>query len=122
MEEDGKEEQPRHIISKTAEEISCIRTAMKGDGVLRKLSEAQLNALINEFDELKVRVSTAIYTNLILSPTMVVPVSTYCISRQEGYPSKVAPNTTIVQEGSLNYTDRNKLRRFIYAKIHCDSF
>ena len=58
MEEDGKEEQPRHIISKTAEEISCIRTAMKGDGVLRKLSEAQLNALINEFDELKVRVST----------------------------------------------------------------
>ena len=29
---------------------------MKGDGVLRKLSEAQLNALINEFDELKVRV------------------------------------------------------------------
>jgi len=71
LEEDGKEEQPRHIISKTAEEISCIRTAMKGDGVLRKLSEAQLNALINEFDELK-----------------------------------VAPNTTIVQEGSLNYTDR----------------
>ena len=59
MEEDGKEEQPRHIISKTAEEISCIRTAMKGDGVLRKLSEAQLNALINEFDELKVRVSTS---------------------------------------------------------------
>ena len=32
---------------------------MKGDGVLRKLSEAQLNALINEFDELKVRVSTS---------------------------------------------------------------
>ena len=60
MEEDGKEEQPRHIISKTAEEISCIRTAMKGDGVLRKLSEAQLNALINEFDELKVRVTTLI--------------------------------------------------------------
>ena len=59
LEEDGKEEQPRHIISKTAEEISCIRTAMKGDGVLRKLSEAQLNALINEFDELKVRVSTS---------------------------------------------------------------
>ena len=51
MEEDGKEEKPRHIISKTAEEISCIRTAMKGDGVLRKLSEAQLNALINEFED-----------------------------------------------------------------------
>ena len=33
---------------------------MKGDGVLRKLSEAQLNALINEFDELKVRVTTLI--------------------------------------------------------------
>ena len=32
---------------------------MKGDGVLRKLSEAQLNALINEFDELKVRVFTS---------------------------------------------------------------
>ena len=31
-------------------------------------------------------------------------------SDQEGHPSKVAPNTTIVQEGSLNYTDRNKLR------------
>ena len=29
---------------------------------------------------------------------------------QEGHPSKVAPNTTIVQEGSLNHTDRNKLR------------
>ena len=77
---------------------------MKGDGVLRKLSEAQLNALINEFDELKVRVSTSkLLENWLLKKWGQG-------SDQEGHPSKVAPNTTIVQEGSLNYTDRNKLR------------
>lgn len=38
--EDNEEsERPRHIISKSPDEIACIRAAMKGDGVLRKLSE-----------------------------------------------------------------------------------
>ena len=36
---DEDDERPRHIISKTPDEIACIRAAMKGDGVLRKLSE-----------------------------------------------------------------------------------
>ena len=53
-------ENPKHIINKSEEDISKIRVALKNDIVMKKLSKAQVDALIDAFQIIQVDENTII--------------------------------------------------------------